>query len=105
MLVLVASSIYYICIAIVKASVRNPDNDKLHTKSIFGLSDYELHERLRPTADRITQEIWMNNGYITYFNAALCPDTRYMIHEYRDTKELVFVKPNGAAWVVKLLEG
>ena len=85
--------------------MRTSNKDKMHIRYIFGLSDDELRERLRPPADRITQEIWMNNGYIIYFDAALCPDTHHMIHEYRGTKELVFVKPNGTVRLVKLLEG
>lgn len=83
--------------------MRIPATDDLRLKPILDLSDEELHERLRPTAESITREIWSKNGYITYYDAAICPDTQHMIHEYRDRKELVGIDPSGAVCLVKTL--
>ncbi|MBS7565638.1 hypothetical protein KHS38_14600 [Mucilaginibacter sp. Bleaf8] len=83
--------------------MRTPATDNLRSKSIFELSDEELRERLRPTAEQVTQEIWAKNGYITYYDPAICPDTLHMIHEYRDRKELVRIDPSGTVHLVKIL--
>jgi hypothetical protein len=83
--------------------MRTPAKNDLSLKSILELSDEELHERLRPTAEHITRGIWSKNGYITYHDPGICPDARHMIHEYRDRKELVRIDSNGAVYLVRTL--
>lgn len=73
------------------------------SKSVFELSAEELSERLRPTADAVKRETFKRNGYLTYFDKAVCPDTDYMVHEYRDRKELVRIDSKGTAHLVKIL--
>jgi len=75
----------------------------LRSKSVFELSAEELSERLRPTADAVKRDTFKRNGYITYFDKSVCPDTNYMVHEYRDRKELVLIDDNGKAHLVKIL--
>jgi hypothetical protein len=72
-------------------------------KSVFEMSAEELYERIRPTAEKVTREAWGNNSYVTYFDELLCPSTDYMVHEYRDRKELVLVKENGEIQFSKIL--
>ena len=83
-------------------SMSSSTTKDLRSISIFELSDEELRERLRPTSERIKQEAFAKNSYLTYYDKALCPDTTYAIHEYRDRKELVKLE-NGKAHLVKLL--
>jgi hypothetical protein len=73
------------------------------TKSVFGMSDEELQEKLRPTAEKIKRGAWGNNSYITYYDEELCPSYNFMVHEYHDRKELVRVKENGETQVIKIL--
>jgi hypothetical protein len=75
----------------------------IRSKSVFELSAQELAERLRPTADAVKRETFNRNGYITYFDKAVCPSTNYMVHEYRDRKELVRIDDKGTAHLVKIL--
>jgi hypothetical protein len=75
----------------------------IRSKSIFELSAQELAERLRPTADAVMRETFSRNGYLTYFDKAVCPDTDYMVHEYRDRKELVRIDDKGTAHLIKIL--
>lgn len=75
----------------------------VRSKSIFELSSQELADRLRPTADAVKRETFNRNGYLTYFDKAVCPDTSYMVHEYRDRKELVRIDDKGAAHLIKSL--
>ncbi len=75
----------------------------LRSKSIFELSAQELAERLRPTADTVMRETFNRDGYLTYFDKVVCPDTSYMIHEYRDRKELVRIDDKGTAHLIKIL--
>jgi hypothetical protein len=75
----------------------------VRSKSIFELSAQELSDRLRPTADAVKRETFNRNGYLTYFDKSVCPDTSYMVHEYRDRKELVQIDDKGAAHLIKIL--
>lgn len=72
-------------------------------KSVFELSAEELNERLRSTADAVKRETFERNGYLTYFDKDVCPDTDHMVHEYRDRKELVRIDSEGVAHLVKFL--
>lgn len=74
----------------------------LRSIPIFELSDEELRERLRPTSEKIKQEAFAKNSYLTYYDPLVCPDTSYSIHEYRDRRELVKLE-NGKAHLVKIL--
>lgn len=75
----------------------------IRSKSVFELSAEELSERLKPTADAVKRETFARNGYLTYFDHAICPDTSYMVHEYRDKKELVQIDDKGKAHFIKTL--
>lgn len=72
-------------------------------KSVFELSAEELTERLRSTADALRLETFRRNGYITYYDQQVCPDTTYVVREYKDRKELVQVDNEGTARFVKTL--
>lgn len=72
-------------------------------KSVFEMSTEELSERLRPTAEKLTQDAWDNNSYIVYFDEELCPADDIMVHEYRDHKELVRVIGVENIQVIKVL--
>ena len=74
----------------------------LYSVSIFDLSEEELRERLRPTSEKIKQEAFAKNSYLTYYDPLLCPDTTYAVYEYRDRRELVKLE-NGKAHLVKIL--
>ncbi|HEY9002085.1 MAG TPA: hypothetical protein VIM89_12080 [Mucilaginibacter sp.] len=73
------------------------------SKSVFELSADELADRLRPTADAVKRETFKRDGYLTYFDKVVCPDTSYMVHEYRDRKELVQIDDKGVSHLVKIL--
>ena len=75
----------------------------IRSRSVFELSAQELAERLRPTADAVVRETFQRNGYLTYYDDTICPDTSYMVHEYRDRKELVQIDEQGKANFVKYL--
>ena len=83
-------------------SMNNTAAKDLHSVSIFDLSEEELLERLRPTSEKIKQEAFAKNSYLTYYDPLVCPDTSYAIHEYRDRRELVKLE-NGKALLVKIL--
>ena len=68
----------------------------------IGLTTEELRERLRPITEKIIEDTWAKNSYLTYYDETLCPDTSYAIHAYRDRKELVKLE-NGKAHLVKIL--
>lgn len=74
----------------------------VHSVSIFDLSEEELRERLRSTSEKIKQEAFAKNSYLTYYDPLVCPDTTYTVHEYRDRKELVKLE-NGKARFIKIL--
>lgn len=75
----------------------------LRSVPVFLLSDEELQERLKPAADAVIKSKWSKNGYITYYDEAVCPSTDYMVHEFRDRKQLVKLDKNGKAHLIKLL--
>jgi len=75
----------------------------LRSIPIFQLSDEELRERLRPAYEAIKQEKFAKGGYLTYYDPSVCPTNLYMVHEYRDRKELVKLDENGKAHFVKTL--
>jgi hypothetical protein len=68
----------------------------------IGLTTEELRARLRPITEKIIEDTWAKNSYLTYYDETLCPDTSYAIHAYRDRKELVKLE-NGKAHLVKIL--
>ena len=68
----------------------------------IGLTTEELRERLRPIAQQAKENTWAKNSYSTYYDRALCPDTTFAIHEYRDRKELVKLE-KGKFHLVKIL--
>ena len=71
--------------------------------SIFELSDEELTERLRPTYEKIKQEAFEKNSYLTYYDPLNCPTTAHAVHEYADRKELMRIDGSGIEHFVKLL--
>jgi hypothetical protein len=75
----------------------------VRSKSIFELSAQELADRLRPTSDAVMIETFNRNGYLTYFDKVICPDPSYMVHEYRNRKELVQIDDKGTAQLIKIL--
>jgi hypothetical protein len=72
-------------------------------RSIFQLTPEELTERLRPTAEAVMTAAWDKDSYVTYYDEQLCADTNYMIHEYKDRKELVKVLDNREVQFVKVI--
>ena len=75
----------------------------LHSVSIFNLSTEELRERLRPTFEAIKRKKFAKGGYLAYYDESVCPTDDYMVHEYRDRKELVRVDDNGKEHLIKTL--
>ena len=59
------------------------------------MSAGELPERLEPMAAAIRKKAWDHNGYISYYDEAVCPDTSFVVREYRDRKELVQLNEQG----------
>jgi len=70
---------------------------------IFQLSDQELQERLAPTYEKIKQEAFAKNTYLTYYDPSVCPTNLYKVHEYSDRKELVRLDEHGKAHFVENL--
>ena len=75
----------------------------LRSVSIFDLSQDELRERLRPTAEKIKKEAFAKNSYLPYYDPLVCPTTAHAVHEYRDRKELIWVDNTGKEHFVKTL--
>lgn len=75
----------------------------IRSKSVFELSADELTERLRATAESVREDAFRRNSYITYYDRNVCPDTSYVVREYRDRKELVWVDGEGTGHFVKTL--
>ncbi len=75
----------------------------LRSVPIFELSDEELRERLRPAYEKIKQEAFAKNSYLTYYDPLVCPTSAHAVHEYRDRKELIWVDHNGKENFVKTL--
>jgi len=71
--------------------------------SVFDLSDEELTERLRPAYEKIKQEAFAKNSYLTYYDPLNCPTSAHAVHEYRDRKELMWVDSAGKEHFVKTL--
>jgi hypothetical protein len=71
--------------------------------SVFELSDEELTERLRPTYEKIKQEAFAKNSYLTYYDPLNCPTTAHTVHEYANRKELMWVDNGGKEHFVKIL--
>jgi hypothetical protein len=68
----------------------------------IGLTTEEHRKRLQHITDKVIEDTWAKNSYLTYFDETLCPDSSYAIHAYRDRKEL-FKLENGKAQLVKIL--
>jgi hypothetical protein len=75
----------------------------LRSVSIFDLSQDELRERLRSTAEKIKQEAFAKNSYLPYYDPLVCPTTAHSVHEYRDRKELIWIDNTGKEHFVKNL--
>ena len=71
-------------------------------KSIFDMTEAELQERIKPTADKARQAAFDKNTYLTYVDEELCPEGT-MIREYKDRKELVRFGEQGEAIIVRNL--
>ena len=72
----------------------------MEAKSIFQMTNSELHQALLPVAEAIRKRAWKKNGYISYYDEALCPDTDFLVREYSDKKELIRLNDKGEAEVV-----
>jgi hypothetical protein len=70
---------------------------------IFDLTDEQLRERLRPTAEAVRRETFAKGGYLTYYDPSLCPTKKHFVHEYSDRKELVLIDQNYQEHFVKIL--
>jgi len=75
----------------------------LRSVPIFELSDEELRERLRPAYEKIKQEAFAKNSYLTYYDPLVCPTSAHAVHEYRDRKELMWIDHTGKEHFVKIL--
>ena len=75
----------------------------LRSAPIFELSDEELRERLRPAYEKIKQQAFAKNSYLTYYDSLVCPTSAHAVHEYRDRKELIWMDHNGNEHFVKNL--
>ncbi|MDO3628158.1 hypothetical protein Q3A68_18265 [Mucilaginibacter sp. BT774] len=75
----------------------------LRSVPIFELSDEQLRERLRPAYEKIKQEAFAKNSYLTYFDPLVCPTNAHAVHEYRDRKELIWMDHTGKEHFVKTL--
>lgn len=93
----------YICMRTHYQTMNSATTRDLDDMAISELTDEQLQERLRPAYEAIKQKKFAEGGYLTYYDPAVCPNNQYMVHEYRDRKELVRLKDNGQAHFVKLL--
>lgn len=75
----------------------------LRSVSIFELSEDELRERLRPAYEKIKQEAFAKNSYLTYYDPLVCPTSAHAVHEYHDRKELMWMDQTGNEHFVKTL--
>ncbi|MEO6979206.1 MAG: hypothetical protein ABJA76_01350 [Mucilaginibacter sp.] len=58
-------------------------------KSFFEMSPEEIHEHLKPVAEKAKQEAWDKGLWYSYQNE-LCVDDDMFIHEFKDGhKELI----------------
>lgn len=83
-------------------TMRSATTKDLRSLPTIDLTEEELRERLRSIAENVTQNTWAKNGYLTYYDKTLCPDTSYSVREYRDRKELVKLD-NGKSSLIKIL--
>jgi hypothetical protein len=70
--------------------------------SIFEMTQEEILEHIRPTAEAAIKAAFDKNSYITYIEEELCPEGT-MIREYKDRKELVGFDDMGKAQLIRLL--
>jgi hypothetical protein len=70
---------------------------------IFELSDEQLRERLRPAYEAMKQKAFANGSYVTYSDPSVCPTSSYMVHEYSDRQELIWMDDNYQEHFVKIL--
>ena len=75
----------------------------LRSVSIFDLSEEELRERLRPAYEKIKQEAFAKNSYLTYYDPLVCPTSAHAVYEYHDRKELMWMDQTGKEHFVKTL--
>lgn len=69
----------------------------MEAKSIFQMTNSELHQALLPAAETIKKRAWNKNGYISYYDEALCPGIDFLVREYSDKKALVRLNDKGEA--------
>ena len=75
----------------------------LRSVPVFQLSNDELRERLRPAYEKIREEAFAANSYLTYYDPEVCPTGAHAVHEYRDRKELMWMDENYQQHFVKIL--
>lgn len=75
----------------------------METKSIFEMTDSELQQIIGPAAETIRKRAWDKGGYISYYDADVCPSIDYIVREYRDHKELVRLNEAGGAELIRTL--
>ncbi len=75
----------------------------LERKTIFEMTQAELREAIRPTAEKVKQDAWEKDTYISYYNEALCPGDDTVIHEYKDRKELMRFDKEGNTTLIRIL--
>ncbi|MDP9075871.1 MAG: hypothetical protein M3O71_00465 [Bacteroidota bacterium] len=84
------------------STMRSMTTKDLRSLPVIDLTDEELTVRLGTITEKVIENTWAKNSYLTYYDDLLCPDTTHSIHEYRDRKELVKLK-NGKSHLVKIL--
>jgi hypothetical protein len=72
-------------------------------KTVFDMKPEEFKKLIRPAADRVLEETWAKDGFITYYDEKICPDMETLIQEFKDHSELVRIDDQGKATVIKQL--
>lgn len=75
----------------------------METKSIFEMTGSELQLAVRPAAEAMRKRAWDKGGYISYYDAGVCPGIDYIVREYRDRKELIRLNEDGGAELIRIL--
>lgn len=75
----------------------------METKTIFEMTDSELQQAIHPAAETIRKRAWDKGGYISYYDAGVCPGIDYVVREYRDHKELVRLNEAGDSELIRKL--
>jgi len=72
-------------------------------KYVWEMTPEELKKHLRPIADKVLQETWDKNCFITYWDEKVCPSLDILVHEYKDRKELARIDDEGNVTFIKRL--